>query len=135
MKLQDSVITMIMTSDSKALASCKGNEPNVVPVSTVTVVDDTIWLMNYFMGTTLENILENPQVTFACWKGLEGIKVKANVVHITSGELLEKARVYVAEVAPIRTLKSLLVLTPTAVFDVTPEKERAGKLIVGDVII
>lgn len=127
MKLEQSVIDTILNADAKALATCCNNEVNVVPVSTVKVVDDTIWLMNYFMGETLANVCDNPRVALACWKGLEGIKIKATVEHVAEGPVFEKAEAWVAEVAPVRKLKSLLVLTPTAVYDVAPVAELAGK--------
>lgn len=129
MKLESTVIEMIETADAKAIATCSNNEVNVAPVSTVRVVGDTIWLMNYFMGQTLANVCENPKVALACWRGLEGVKIKATVEHITSGPVFEKAKAFVAKVAPIRTLKSLLILTPTAVYDLAPVAELAGKQI------
>jgi predicted pyridoxine 5'-phosphate oxidase superfamily flavin-nucleotide-binding protein len=127
MKLKESVVDAIMNADAKALATCNIDEVNVVPVSTVRVVDDTIWLMNYFMGKTLENVYRNPRAALACWKGLQGIKVQGNVTVHADGALFVEAVAFVAAVAPTRVLKSVLVLTPTAIYDVTPEKEKAGQ--------
>lgn len=127
MKLEQTVIEMIENADAKALATCCNNEVNVVPVSTVKVVHDTIWLMNYFMGQTLANVCDNPHVALACWKGLQGVKIKATVDHVTEGSIFEEAKTWVAEVAPIRTLKSVLVLTPIAVYDLAPVENHAGR--------
>lgn len=126
MKLEQSIVDMIREAEAKALATCSNSSVNVVPVSTVKVTDDTIWLMNYFMGETLLNIQNNPEVALACWKGLKGVKIKAKTELYTEGDLFEEAKAFVMEVAPTRILKSLLILTPTAIYDSTPEAELAG---------
>lgn len=120
---------MLETAEAKALGTCCKGDVNVVPVSTLKVVDDRIWLMNYFMGQTLANVCENPKVALACWKGLQGIKIKADVEQVSNGTVFEEAKAWVKKVAPSRTLKSVLVLTPTAVYDVAPVAERAGQMI------
>lgn len=129
MKLSKTLITAIEKAEAKALGTSGAHGVNVVPVSTVRIVDDTVWLMNYFMGETLRNILENHSVTFVCWSGLEGIKLKAHAVYEDEGERFEAAKEFVAEVAPHRIIRGVLILTPVQIQDVSPFVERAGKII------
>ena len=90
MKLTQKMIDMIMSAEAKALGSLTTTSLNVVPVSTVKIIDDKIILVNYFMGKTLENIQRNPHVSLTCWKGLEGFQFKAEVDYTTDGEIFSQ---------------------------------------------
>ena len=57
----------ILQADSKALATHGTKGINVIPVSSLKIIDGDIWLINYFMDKTLENILENKEVSLVCW--------------------------------------------------------------------
>lgn len=129
MKLETRVIEMILGADAKALATTGELGVHVVPVSTILVVDDEIWLMNYFLGQTLRNIEANKEVALACWKGLAGYQIKGVVRYQTSGPEFEQADTYIAQNVANRFLKGLIILTPTSVYDVTPTTESAGVLI------
>lgn len=129
MKLEQRVIDMILEASAKAIATTGDTGVHVVPVSTILVVDDTIWLMNYFLGQTLQNVEANPEVSLACWKGLAGCQIKGTVAYETSGTNFEKANTYIVENVADRVLKGLLIMTPTQVLDVTPTAELAGQTI------
>lgn len=126
MKLPTQVSDMVLTADSKALATTHNNIVNVVPVSSIKIVDDKIWLINYFMNKTLENITHNPHVALVCWKGLSGYQIKATVSYTTEGNAFNEAVQWIAEILPERTVTGLLILEPTEVFDISAAKERAG---------
>lgn len=120
MELTEQVTNILLNADSKALASTGPHGLNVVPVSTIRVVDGTIWLINYFFKKTLENILAEPGVALVAWKGFEGFQIRARGEYVESGEKFEEAKAWVAERLPDRTVKGLLILTPEAVYDVSP---------------
>lgn len=112
----------IMSSDSKALATY-GTNINVVPVSSIKVVDGKIWLINYFLDKTLTNILQNPTVSLVCWKKMMGYQIKGTVEYKTDGEDFDTAVIWIKEILPERIVKGLLVLTPTEIHDISPTKD------------
>jgi len=125
--IEHKITDFIMNAEAKALATFSPEYGlNVVPVSTITVKDEKIILMNYFMGKTLHNIKDNPTVSLACWKGLEGIQIKANVEYQNGGTLFEEMKQWIAETLPSRVLKGILILTPTEIFDTSASAEKAG---------
>lgn len=123
MKLEANVVDILLHADGKALATEGARGLNVVPVSTVRVVNGTVWLINYFFGKTLANILANPRVAFAFWKGLEGYQIKGTIRYVESGETFEEARKWIAELLPERVVKGLLILEPEEIYEVTPGAE------------
>jgi predicted pyridoxine 5'-phosphate oxidase superfamily flavin-nucleotide-binding protein len=120
MELSPKVTQAILEADSKAIATTGKHGINVVPVSTVRVVGNKILLMNYFLHKTLENILEQPHVALACWKGLEGYQIKGTVEYIEEGEQFEEAKKWIEENVADRTLLGLLILTPEEVYNISP---------------
>lgn len=124
--MEQSIIDQIMNADARALATCGPHGINVVPVSVVEVVDSGIHLYNFFMGKTIENLIVEPQVALTCWKGLQGIQVKAEAAYLTAGALFDVAAVQMKERFPERTLDGVIALTPTQIFDVSADKNRAG---------
>ena len=90
MIISETIKDVIMHAEGKALATYGGGEINVAPVSTIKILEDgKILLINYFMNKTLANILENPKVSLACWRDLEGYQIKGEVEYQESGELFE----------------------------------------------
>jgi len=120
MELSQQVIDTLLSADSKAFATIGPNGPNVVPVSTIRIVDGKIWLMNYFFKKTLENLLSDPNVSLVGWKGFDGFQIQGKVLYLTSGSEFQEAKIWVAEQLPDRVVKGLLVLTPEAVYNVSP---------------
>jgi uncharacterized pyridoxamine 5'-phosphate oxidase family protein len=58
----------ILSAEAKALATYSNDNLNVVPVSSIKIMEGKIWLINYFMDKTLSNILENKSVALVCWR-------------------------------------------------------------------
>ena len=121
MELSLQIIDAILHADSKALATTGKHGINVVPVSTVRIVDNKILLMNYFFKKTLDNILEQPKVALVCWKGFDGYQIKGTVKYMENGEEFEEAKVWVRENLPDRILKGLLVLKPEGIYSIAPK--------------
>lgn len=126
MKLPKQIADIVLNADGKALATTYKNDINVVPVSSIKIVEGKIWLINYFMNKTLQNLTNNPHVALACWKGLEGYQIQADVAYLTDGDAFTEARQWIAKILPGRIVKGLLVLDPTEIFDISASKERAG---------
>lgn len=130
MKIPNACEAMVLQADAKALATLSvDNDVNVVPVSSVRVVNGEIVLVNYFFDKTLENIKHNPSVSLACWKGLEGYQIKASARYETEGELFDEIKNWINQILPERIVKGVLVLTPTKVYDVSANATRAGKVV------
>lgn len=128
MILNERIEAIIRSSESKALASYSDKHGlNVVAVSTLTIRNGKIILMNYFMGKTYRNFSINENVALACWKGLEGIQIKATVEYNDEGSLFEEMKQWISEILPSRVLHGILILTPQEIFDISANAEHAGK--------
>lgn len=119
MKLSEEIKTVLLHAEAKALATSTKNEINVVPVSSVKIVDNKIWLIDYFFNKTQQNVLENPKVALTFWIGLKGYQLKATTTYLTKGTDFNAATKWIAGVHPNRTVKGLLVLSTDAVFDIS----------------
>ena len=129
MKLTNKIIEVVLNAEGKALATSVPNCLHVVPVSTVKIVEDKIVLVNYFMGKTLENITENPHVSLACWRGLEGYQIKGDIEYMTSGTLFIEITKWIKKTLPDRTVQGILLLTPQEVYDVSATANKPGEKI------
>lgn len=127
MKLSAEVRECIDNADHKALATCCNGELNVVPVSVVRVVEDTIWLHNFFMDKTVTNVCKEPHAALALWNGFVGVQIKGRVTYEENGEQFTLAKEWIAEHFPQRILRGLLVFTPDAIYDISANAESAGK--------
>lgn len=114
------VINLLQSAEAKALATIGQHGVNVVPVSMIRIVDSEIWLFDFFMDKTTENIKEKPTVALTAWTDMTGIQMKADITYITEGEDFEEAIAWVKEQNPERVVKSLLKLTPTSIYDISP---------------
>lgn len=125
--IDEKIKAIILEAEAKALATYSDEQGiNVVPVSTVTLRNDKIILMNYFMGKTFANLNKNPHVALTCWKKLEGLQIKAHVEYQDSGALFDEIKTWIAEILPSRTLKGILVLSPKEIFDISATAEKPG---------
>jgi len=124
MKIAPEIQSILLHAEAKALATFANDDVNVVPVSSVKIVDDKIWLINYFFEKTISNIIENPKVALTFWIGLRGYQVKAHVNYVTDGNDYDAAVSWIAEMHPNRMVKGLLVLTVTDVFDISIHNKR-----------
>ena len=116
----------ITGASAMALATTGVHGVNVVPVSVVKVVGDTIHLFNFFMHKTVDNLVSAPEVAFSCWQGLSGVQIKATATYVTEGALFEEAVSEMLERFPTRTLGGVIVLEPSAIFDCSADAEKAG---------
>lgn len=115
-------------ADGKALATCGDDGVSVVPVSSLKLIDDKIILVNYFFNQSLINIEQNPHVALAAWIGLEGCRVKATAEHMISGDIFDEVVAWIGETLPERVVKGVLVLTPTAFYDLTAGPDAGCKM-------
>lgn len=126
-KIPEEIIAMLLDAEGKALATWSGTDVNVIPVSSIRVSDGQIWLINYFMNKTYQNIVRNPQVALACWKGLKGYQIKGKACVYSEGPLFDTARAWIAEILPERIVRSLIMISPLEIYDVAASVERAGR--------
>jgi len=120
--MNTNIINFLLKSESKALASIGSNGINVIPVSTIFIEDDTIFLVDYFMDKTIKNILENNNVSIVAWSQLEGYQIKCIANYETEGERVENIKYKVKDMHPDRDLKGLLILKPQNIFDISIPK-------------
>lgn len=126
MKIDENIENFILSAESKALATY-GTNINVVPVSSIKIVEGKIWLINYFLDKTLANIILNPAVSLVCWKKMMGYQIKGSVEYITDGEYFDNAKSWIKELLPERVVKGLLILTPEEIYDIAPTKDTKEK--------
>lgn len=86
----------------------------------IRALDTTIWLFDFFMAKTAENIQNNPSVALTAWTGMVGVQLKADADYLTTGTDFDAAVAYVKSQNPDRVVKGLIVLHPTAIFDISP---------------
>lgn len=128
MKIDQNIEKFILSADSKALATY-GQTVNVVPISSIKIVDGNIWLINYFMDKTLENMLEYSSVAVVCWRKMMGYQIKGTVEYKTVGQDFEKAVLWIKEILPERVVKGLTVLTPENIYDISPTKNSMDEFL------
>jgi len=124
MNLPIEVEQILLNAEAKALATVANNDINVVPVSSVKVVEGKIWLIDYFFEKTRSNILQNSNVALSFWIGLRGHQIKANTTYLTQGADFETAINWIAEIHPNRIVKGLLVLEAQEIFDISIQNKR-----------
>ena len=117
--LNQNLINFILEAPDKTLATSGPAGINVVPVSTIRVVDDKILLVNYFMDKTITNIKSNPQVSLVCWSGLDGHQIKGSIEYQTSGKLFDDITSWAATEFPARTVHGILLLTAEEVYPIS----------------
>ncbi len=128
MEIPDHITQSITGASAKALATYGPAGLNVVPVSVVTIEDGRIWLYNFFMDKTIQNITsENTPVALTCWDGLVGIQIRAHATYITEGAQYDTAVIQMQEQFPDRILAGILVVTPDEYYDISANAEQAGK--------
>ena len=84
------------------------------------------------MGKTVENLSQSPTVSLTAWSALEGVQVKATATYITAGDRFIAAGDIMRERFPDRTLRGVIELTPTMVYDISADVVKSGKLLVSD---
>lgn len=124
MQLSDIQSQFLLLAASKALATIsREGVVNVVPVSSIKVLDGKILLVNYFMDKTLENILANPDVSLVAWTKMIGYQVKGSAQYKTSGDTFDMVVAWIREMLPERTVHGVVIIEPTEIFDIAPDKK------------
>lgn len=118
-EISQEIKNTLLLAEAKALATFSQNDINVVPVSTVKVVANKIWLIDYFFNKTRTNIKENTNVSLTFWIGLKGYQIKAKATHLTKGDDFNKAKNWISKEHPNRNVKGLVVLKPTEIFNIS----------------
>ncbi len=120
--MDEHITQFILSAESKALATSGENGINVVPVSSIKVVDGKIWLINYFMDKTVSNILEQKDVSLVCWKAMMGYQIKGFAQYLSEGSDFDEAVSWIKSVLPDRVVKGLIIITPKEIHDIAPSK-------------
>jgi predicted pyridoxine 5'-phosphate oxidase superfamily flavin-nucleotide-binding protein len=100
-----SIHELLTQATAKALATYHNGEVNVVPVSSIKIVDDTIRLVDYFMQKTAINIKHNPYVSLVARKEMIGYQIKGEALYVESGRHFDDACAWVARMHPDRKVK------------------------------
>ena len=129
--LTSEIQNQITNADARALATTGPRGVNVVSVSVVAVTAEAIYLYDFFMGKTSENLQAESSVALAVWSGLVGVQVKATAEYVTTGDMFDAATTEMLERFPDRTLRGVIVLTPQTVYDISAG-ETAGTQLVGE---
>ncbi len=119
----------ILSAEAKALATYANGSLNVIPVSSIKIVDGKIWLINYFMHKTLVNILKDGNVALVCWRKMMGYQIKGKVSYVIGGQDFDKATEWIKSILPERVVKGLIILTPEEIHDVSPTKDTKEKFL------
>lgn len=110
----------------------KAGEPNVTPHGFVMLVDDeTVWIGDIFMKTTLKNVQENPRAsiylhgpeTKGCYQ------VKGDITVKSSGPEYEKLNEIVKSKMPNAQAKHLLIMKISGVYQCAPGPDAGGKIL------
>lgn len=120
MHITPTVKTILETAPAKALATKNSEDVNAVPISMIKVNETDIWLFDFFMNRTAKNVLTTARCALTAWEGMMGVQIKGNVTYITEGEAFDEAVAWVQTQNPERVVKGLLVIEPTAIFDISP---------------
>lgn len=118
----------ILSAEAKALATYSNDNLNVVPVSSIKIIEGKIWLINYFMDKTLSNILGNRSVALVCWRKMMGYQIKGVVSYVTSGQDFDEAVKWIKSILPDRVVKGLIIITPNEIHDISPTKDTKEKI-------
>ena len=115
------------------LATCAGNEPNVVPVAFKDVTaDNKLVVGDVFLETTLKNLRANGgKIAISAYdaKSLEGYQIKGTAVYVTEGEVVTIFKNMVEKMFNgAATAKGALVITPEKVIVTTPGADNRKEL-------
>lgn len=119
----------ILSAEAKALATYANGDLNVIPVSSIKIMDGKIWLINYFMDKTLSNILKDKSVALVCWRKMMGYQIKGIVSYVTEGQNFDEAVKWIKSILPDRVVKGLIILAPEEIHDVSPTKDTKEKFL------
>lgn len=115
------------------LATCAGNEPNVVPVAFKDVTaDGKLVVGDVFLETTLKNLQANGgKIAVSAYdaKSLEGYQIKGIAEYVTEGEVVTTFKNMVEKMFNgAATAKGALIITPEKVIVTTPGADNKKEL-------
>lgn len=115
------------------LATCKDNEPNVVPVAFKDVTEDgKLIIGDVFLETTLKNIQANAgKIAISVYdsQSLEGYQIKGKAEYVTNGNIVDTFKAIVEKMFNgAATAKGALIITPEKVIVTTPGPENKKEL-------
>ena len=115
------------------LATCAGNEPNVVPVAFKDVTaDGKLVVGDVFLETTLKNLQANGgKIAISAYdaKSLEGYQIKGIAEYVTEGEVVTTFKNMVEKMFNgAATAKGALIITPEKVMVTTPGADNKKEL-------
>lgn len=107
------------------LATCAGNEPNVVPVAFKDVTEDgKLVVGDVFLETTLNNLKANGgRIAISVYdvKSLEGYQIKGSAEYVTTGPVVDAFKAMAEKMFQgAATAKGALIITPEKVIVTTP---------------
>mgnify|MGYP004592804637 FL=1 len=126
--LNENVVKLLKAS-MWDLATCAGNQPNVVPVAFKDVTEDgKLVVGDVFLETTLKNLRENGgKIAISVYDAqkLEGYQLQGTAEYLTEGSIVETFKAMVETMFHgAATAKGALVITPERVIVTTPGAEN-----------
>ena len=109
----------------------KDGNPNVVPIFWKKIVDDeTILLIDNFMKTTRENILQNNKICISFWDPdtEEAYKIKGIAVYHTEGTVYEKGKDFIQSKKPGRIPKGVVEVKINEVYTIEPGPKAGDRI-------
>lgn len=133
-KLNEEMVSELKKMKIFSLATAsKSGVPNVVPIGMLILQDDneTVWIVDNFMGKTLANVKENPIASFIIWnpESKVSFQVKGTITVENSGKDYEAAREFAHQRKKELPAKNLLKMKITEVYSVQPGPTAGKKLI------
>lgn len=115
------------------LATCAGNEPNVVPVAFKDVTaDGKLVVGDVFLETTLKNLQANGgKIAISAYdaKSFEGYQIKGIAEYVTEGEVVTTFKNMVEKMFNgAATAKGALIIMPEKVIVTTPGADNKKEL-------
>ncbi len=127
MELTNDMIDGIKNNELFYIATCSKEQiPNVVPIAYLKWIDNNkVLVADNFMKKTLQNLRENPHVSFVVKEVRQcPFQFKGNVEIYTEGEYMDEAAKMVEKYKP----KSAIVIEIKEIYSVNA-KDRPGELI------
>lgn len=118
-------VKKLLAANAWDLATCAGNEPNVVPVAFKDVTEDgKLVVGDVFLETTLNNLKANGgRIAISVYdvKSLEGYQIKGSAEYVTTGPVVDAFKAMVEKMFQgAATAKGALIITPEKVIVTTP---------------
>jgi len=119
MKLSESILHVLLSAQAKALATTGPAGLNVVPVSTVRIIEDEVYLVDCFFNKTRQNLQAENEVALTFWSGLIGYQLKAETEYLSFGGAFEKISKWAQQHYPERKVHGVIKLKPVEIFDIS----------------